>query len=466
MSIFSKITRRALLSGAVVLALASCQALGQVLTPQLGGGVGPRFDGAIGGANNPLKLANPSTDLIYVSMPETFGAVAVRAQRNLGDIAGTSIGPPWQPYRLTGDFQLATVESDPASPVGTFSSDTGAQDYAMQESSTNLAGGSFHGGETVISEVWTVNGIIVDPTLGPFHGRQIKLTRTSLVTYTAGKTMNVSYTITFNSDGSISDTSVLTSTAAFASTQDVPMKIGSTAFTQAYANSTWFDTSVAQDHALGTANDVILRDPTSGRTMHVVTDAPQQSGYSSTFVRVDVNRAKLYFAFASTAGGALGTRTVNRAIVYGNDGGGPPYVEDFNGVVTPAAWTINKVSGNNAPVWAGGSATWTRTATGSDDTRMVRAIPFTHVVGATYRITVTYSIGGASPSAGVTFGLFNTGTGSTSSPLAGVTFQGINLFTFPFTYVATQATQYVLFRQQGGTAGQTCAIDKILIEKL
>jgi len=40
------------------------------------------------------------------------------------------------------------------------------------------------------------------------------------------------------------------------------------------------------------------------------------------------------------------------------------------------------------------------------------------------------------------------------------------LFTFPFTYVATQPIHYALFRQVGGTAGQTCAIDKILIEKV
>jgi hypothetical protein len=456
--------RRELLTGAAVLAGTSqANAFG---LGKLGARGGFGSGGGLGGASNRLKLSNPSTDLIYVTQPQSFGALATRMQRNLGDVVGTSVGPPYQVYRDTADFELLTTASDPASPVSTFSSDTGAQDYAMQESSTLLAGGSFHGGETVVSEIWTVNGQVVDPTTGPFNGRTIKLTRTSLVTYTAGKTMNVTYTITFNSDGSIADTVVLTSTAAFASTQAVPMKIASTAFTQAYTGGVWYDTSVAQDHLLGTANDVTLRDPTTGRTMRVVTDAPQQSGYSSTFVRVDVNRAKLYFMFASTAGAALGTRTVNRTITYGKDSLAI-YVEDFNGSSTPAAWTINLTSGTNAPAWSGGKATWTRTATGTDDTRMVRAIPFTHVVGATYRVTtLDFAITGASPSAGVTFGLFNTGTGSTASPLAGVTFQGINLFTFPFTYVATQATHYVLFRQQGGTAAQTCAIDKILIEKV
>jgi hypothetical protein len=422
----------------------------------------------LGGASNRLKLANPSTDLIYVTQPQSFGATAVRMQKNIGDVAVTngSVGPPNEVYRATADYELLTPESDPTSPVSTFSSDTGAQDYAMQESTTLLAGGSYHGGETVISEVWTINGVVVDPANGPFHGNVIKLTRTSLVTYIIGKTMSVTYEITFNPSGTVTDTIVMSSTAAFAGTQAVPMKIASTAFTQAYANGTWFDTSVAQDHALGTANDVTLRDPTTGRTMRVVTDAPQQSGYSSTFVRVDVNRAKLYFMFASTAGAALGTRTVNRTISYGKDSLSV-YVEDFNGASKPAAWTVNLTSGTNQPVWSGGKMTWTRTATGTDDTRIVRTIPFTHEVGATYRVTsLDFAIVGASPSAGVTFGLFNTGTGSTSSPLAGVTFQGINLFTFPLTYVATQATHYVLFRQQGGTAAQTCAIDKILIEKV
>jgi hypothetical protein len=457
--------RRELLTGAAVLAgVSQANAFG---VGKMGARGGFGHAGAVlGAASNRLKLVNPSTDLIYVTQPQSFGAIATRMQRNLGDVAGTSVGPPYQVYRDTGDFEILTAESDPASPVSTFSDDTGAQDYAMQESSTLLAGGSFHGGETVISEVWTVNGAVVDPSTGPFHGTVIKLTRTSLVTYTAGKTMNVTYTIIFNPSGTVTDTTVLTSTAAFAGTQAVPMKIASTAFTQAYANSTWYDTSVAQDHALGTANDVTLRDPSTGRTMRVVTDAPQQSGYSNTMVRVDVNRAKLYFWFASTAGAALGTRTVSRTITYGKDSLAV-YVEDFNGASKPAAWTVNLTSGTNQPAWGGGKMTWTRTATGTDDTRLARPIPFTHVVGATYRVTsLDFAITGASPSAGVTFGLFNTGTGSTSSPLAGVTFQAINLFTFPFTYVATQATHYVLFRQQGGTAGQTCAIDKILIEKV
>lgn len=424
----------------------------------------------LGGARNSVVLTSTDSDTLYVIRPSSFGsALSTKMQRNLGDVAITngSIGPPWPEFRKTGHYELLSTASDPTSPLFTYGADIGAFDYAMQESSTGLLGGSFHGAGpsgALNSEVWTVNGVVVNPLSGPFRGNSIKLTRQVLVWYASGKTNLVDYTLTFNADGTETETVSMTSTAAFAGTQYMTMEIAATAFVQAYANSTWTDISNQQDHPLGTTGDVTLRNPTTGHTIRTVTTAPQVSGYSDTFVRVDANRAKNYFHKASTAGAALGTVSCSRTTTLSKDSLAV-YVEDFNGAALPGAWTITHPGGgSNVPVVSGGQCTWTRTASGTDDDRMSRAIPFTHVVGAQYRITtVVFSVTGASPSGGMFFGI-GTASGSTSSMT--VAQAGINTFSFPFTYVATQPTHYVLFREVGGTAGQTCAIDKIVIEKV
>jgi hypothetical protein len=74
MSIRSKLTRRALLTGAA--ALASYRALAQSITPQIGGGIGLGFDGGLGGAGKAapfIPLPGSSIDLNFATA-QTFGA--------------------------------------------------------------------------------------------------------------------------------------------------------------------------------------------------------------------------------------------------------------------------------------------------------------------------------------------------------------------------------------------------------
>jgi hypothetical protein len=265
-----------------------------------------------------LLLTSTDANTIYVNRPSSHGtAWSARMQRNLGGSDSTDLGDPHANFRRTGSYELPSVTSDPTAPLYTLGADIGAFDYALQETTTGLTGGSYHGGAVPVFENWYADDVLVDPLSGTLRAKVFKFANQVTITYGPGITALVDYLLTFNADGTLYEDTTVTSTAAFANTAYIHMEIVAYAFTQAIADGgAPTDISAITDHAFGTTGDLKLLNPSTGHSVRVVTDANLVPGYKDTLIRTTADRQKFYFHQGSTAGAAWGTKRARRTISF------------------------------------------------------------------------------------------------------------------------------------------------------
>jgi hypothetical protein len=261
----------------------------------------------------------PSTaNRAYVLTASPWGtALVYRFERNIGGADSTDCGPPYQPWRRTGTFEVATINSDPTVPTYTFGADIGAFDYNVQRSAPLFINGlSYHGCEVVNSETITLSGAAID-FLSPLTGTNFRIQHSSTGTFSDASTVAVTYSLQATGTGLVEATS-LSSTAAMAGTTNPNMDIGANDFTQAIVNGVTTDITASGDYIFAKAQTVTLRSPSTGYTITDSSSCPTLPVYAQTQVtRIDGTRSKIYFRSGSTSGLPLGTISCGRSIVYG-----------------------------------------------------------------------------------------------------------------------------------------------------
>lgn len=265
------------------------------------------------------RMFTAGDNLAYVVMPLGATALAIRFQREIGGAGGTDIGAPWAPWRRTGVFEIADMNSDPASPLFVYGSDVGAFDYALTENTTFKFGGSYHGGESVVSEQWYVDGDPFTPSTPVTAGSTFTLMRTTMITWAAGKTLSVTYRLDITGNGTITESAILTSAAAFTAASYIGMDIFARQFDEVRLSSAIVDVETIgnYDLAIGDSRDLTYRSLSTGHTIRIQSDIPDVAGYLKTFVASQSTRIKHYPELASTAGAAFGTRSYSRTITFG-----------------------------------------------------------------------------------------------------------------------------------------------------
>lgn len=270
----------------------------------------------------PVRIVPAGADMFYVVTTSSWGtALAHRFQRNMGGASSTDIGAPWQPWRRTGTYELATVASDPTSPAFAFGEDIGAFDYTMLRGTIFISGGSYHGGETITTESLFLDTLAVSPAVAG-TGAACRLERASLITWGDATTASIVYSLDIAANGVLLENISMTSASAAAAETYLGMEIASSAFTRgSFGGGAEVDISAAGDYAGGTAGTVRLRAPATGHTIESVSNAPGMAGYTATFIRTGSAatsfRKKIYYRKGSTSGTALGTKTAQRTITFG-----------------------------------------------------------------------------------------------------------------------------------------------------
>jgi hypothetical protein len=260
----------------------------------------------------------PSTaNRAYVLTASPWGtALVYRFERNIGGSDITDCGTPWQPWRRTGTFEVATINSDPTVPIYTFGADIGAFDYNVQRGTIFINGLSYHGCEVVASEAITLSGAAID-FMSPLTGTNFKIQHTSTGTFSDASTVSVTYSLQATASGLVEATA-LSSAAAMAGVTNPNMDIGANDFTQAIVNGVTTDVTTSGDYAFAKAQTVTLRSPTTGYTLTNSSSCPALPVYAQTQVtRIDGLRSKIYFRSGSTGGAPLGTISCGRSITYG-----------------------------------------------------------------------------------------------------------------------------------------------------
>lgn len=257
----------------------------------------------------------------WVRAPSGWGtAVAYRFERNLGTTV-TSIGSPWAPWRRTGEVEIATIESDPASPLFVYSDEDGAQDYAVQRGTIFIYGGSFHGGESIVSQSLLGDGKSLNPTV-PARFSAFRLERSTLITWSDATTMSVDHSVEIEPGGVVTESTSFASASAFA-TQYLQMEMPQALFSEIIVDGVTTTTTTGAEYTLTSggspAGDFTFRSPTTGHTVRVQSNAPAVAGYQRTWVsRAGVGN-KLYMQKASTSGAAFGSRSCGRTITFGKE---------------------------------------------------------------------------------------------------------------------------------------------------
>lgn len=262
------------------------------------------------------RLVPVSTHEFCVVAPVMGGALAYRFIRNnMGDPATppASLGNGFPLWRLGGVSWMRNEAGDPSSPDFRFSADVGAQDYAL--SLSGLYGGSYHGGETAVTNLVLANGAAIDPA-APSQASSFSLQHSSVITWSAGNIATVSgYTLTINPDGSLSETLPISSSLNFGESILGMLIAGdgtSNGWTEASLNAEGLTLpllagrTILQNH-----DDVTIRNPANGAFIRSVSTAKAQPDYSRTEFRNTGTRSKLYHRFTGTLGSKMTTRTIS-----------------------------------------------------------------------------------------------------------------------------------------------------------
>lgn len=439
--------------------------------------LGPRRKGLVlahgTGGGSLSNLLPVSADAFWIRTPSPWGtALAYRIERNNFTDA-SSLGSPSQCWRLIRLLEIATVDTNPSSVLFTFSAGTGgANDYAFQRSTGDTQfGGSFHGGETATSMVLLGDGAVLDHTLAASFST-FKIARTggqgrqSTITWDDAQAMSAEFLLTINSDGTLSDAGSFTSTAPF-STQYVGMLALETTFTQRINSAGTVSTATDSDMT-GDASDLTYRAGATGHTVRIQSNIPSATRYSKTRTDNQSTQIKHYPELASTAGVAFGTVSYSRTITLAKGEPDPPPPPGITWVAADgqtASWA-NTTEGVQNDAFDGTGLVFGPTLASGQQERWILAVP-SHVAGKSYTVDVEWeATENGSPHAhgGGNFSVINTsnGAGSPNVLASGL----INSFTFPATYVASQAIHYMSFTQQNGPAGRIFRVKRVTVTEI
>jgi hypothetical protein len=426
--------------------------------------------GGLGGGGSVALLGQrivPDTSNSFYVMASTPRGVALAYHfiRNAGGSSGTDVGTPWQPWRLSGVFEFSGIGRNPLTdtPLYTWVDDTGAQNYAVQLGAKFA--GSYHGGETTSAQTVKLDGVNADPTLASAIGKSVAIAHTSTVT-DGTNSYTVDFSLTVNTDGSVTSTMNSIASAATFGKWYVGMVIAAQAYDEAWVNfsgaltGTQYKVPVSvgtQTYGrtyLAAADTVKMRKSSDGRIIRVVSNAPSISGYRRTSIVRDtgLNRSKLYYEFT---GGVPGTKTGITWTNYYETGaaGATTFASnlltngDFASNIT--GWTTNQNPGGVA--WNAGKLRQTRSA----ETRTIQ--------GASVTINVPYLMAGEDTFTGASYldpgslAFSNNSNGSLSSPVAdyGTVPFDQNGYNAHIVVPTATATRYVMMQfpaQSGGSS--------------
>jgi Ca2+-binding RTX toxin-like protein len=263
-----------------------------------------------------IRIKKINADDAYVIVGNSdYGAIAYHFQRNMGGTSSADSGAPYDVWRRTGEFGLASINADPTGPRVLIGSDVGSFDYAFYSIPSATWGGSYHGAERLTSI--SGSSLAADSRLDSFS-----ISQSSIITYKAGETIKLNTTLSINAvDGSYTEAIKATSSSRF-SQQIVGMEIGSgIGWTQVSIDNGmhWLNIGSSPDYELGEAGNISMRNSLTGQTISVASDANQQSAFfHSHIVRTDY-RAKLYYNFD---GVTMDTISATRNVSFGHTSAG------------------------------------------------------------------------------------------------------------------------------------------------
>jgi Ca2+-binding RTX toxin-like protein len=239
-----------------------------------------------------------------------YGAIAYEFQRNVGGSDPSDIGGPHEVWRRTGEFGLSAQNSDPSGfNRKLIAQDIGAFDYAFYSLANAAWGGSYHGGEKLVSS--SGPSLSTDATV-----RNFEIERKSVITYDNGDQIDVTLTQKIKHDGSLAETVNANSTATF-SQQMFGMEIGSGVGWRQYSvddGAHWTNMGLADVYDLGKFGHVLMRNALTGQTIDVVSNADHQDTFNQALIIKLDSRAKLYYSFD---GGTIDDVTVSRHVSFG-----------------------------------------------------------------------------------------------------------------------------------------------------
>jgi Ca2+-binding RTX toxin-like protein len=258
-----------------------------------------------------IIIDNIGTDDTYVIVKNSaYGAIAYHFQRDIGGSSDADSGAPYGVWRRTGEYGLDSVKSDPVTSDRTLiASDVGAFDYAFYSVPNNSWGGSYHGGETLVS--YSGPDLSKDATLSQFSR-----SRDSVINYENGDSINVHFEQSIGRDGSLKETVTATSDDSF-SQKVLGMEIGSgTGWTEVSTDkgAHFQNMGSSADFDLGNgARDIVLRNSVTGQEINVHSNAAEQADFLyADVVRLDF-RSKLYLRFE---GGVMDTISATRTVSF------------------------------------------------------------------------------------------------------------------------------------------------------
>lgn len=408
------------------------------------------FSTAAGAFTQRLVPVDGNTFYI-ISEHATLGAIAFRFQRNNAGDSSTpagSIGPPFEPWRHTGTYELSSISSNPANPLATFSEDILPQDYFMKRTTGLLLGGSYHGGEVVNSSSITKDFVPVDISVETY-GIDFKIDYVSTITWASGFA-TVDSSTEINANGQLINT--MTFYCPYGLTEPVlGTVIGSGDYVEAgfvWGSATGTVPLLEGKTLLGKSTQVTLRNPTTGQKITIDSNLPGMTSYSSTFVMRETSpsHSRVRFQFAN---GTLGTRSgIVTTHTYENGATGATSFGSnliSNGDFSTGDLTAWTVSGP-AATYDNGMLRIERYLTGSQYARN----GFSATIGNVYYARGRVAIGFASAGIHV-----NSNTnGSLTSPPAPLNLgilTEINPRYHAGIFVADATTHYMLPRVQSGT---------------
>lgn len=392
--------------------------------------------------------------------------------RNVGGADSMDTGAPYAPWRYVGTAELATFDASPTDSTRfIYSDDTGAQDYAHKFAVNGLYGGSYHGGETLLSETVQMDGVAVDPMVAS-SGSQVTVSHGSTVT-SGGNGYTIDFTVTVRSaDGSLAFHMPAVASSASFNQVFSGMVIASGGYDEVVFALQGGGASIAAPVPVGTtylgnARDATLRDSGNGRSIRVSSNIPSQAGFRRTKIvrAAGLNRTKLYFEGAA---GVLGTKVNLIWTVHfdvgpaGASGFGANLLSNGNFASDLAGWTATQNPSGVA--WAApGVMRFTRSA--SAEARALQ--PVTTQVGAVYLLSATETTSPGAGQGAASLGLTSASNGSVSTPAPALApgvpnDAGYNAH----VVIATLTTHYAMAVQTLGAAGQTSDFDDFSLIKL
>ncbi len=402
----------------------------------------------LGTGGGPSNLLPISADAFWVRTPSPWGtALAHHIVRN-NYTAASSNGAPSECWRRIGTVEIATVASDPTSPLFSYYAGTGgALDYALMRSGGTY-GGSFHGGETAMAMALLGDGRVLDHTqAASFSTFKIARPggqgRQSTITWPDATTMSVEFLLSINSDGTIEETGSLTSTAAFATQYIGIDAFDYPSFGQRITSQGTVNTASDSDISSGDG-DVTYRAGATGHTARIQSNIPSATRYQKTTTDNQTTQVKHYPTLASTSGGAFGTVSWSRTITFGKGEPDPPVVLHWQGSVDGATGYTTIQNGTQYS-FASNKIVLTRSGAASGAARVLFAMTGLSV-GQQYSVPTVLEVTGGSPSAGTTVVVSVNSNGASGTQI-GTASSG----TPSFTFTATASTMYFYFNQTGTT---------------